>query len=73
MGQAVRQGFLTAFLLFAAMTSVASWSCGGLAGVGLALTEVMASRVVRTVKEINDDEKYIFQSAVGFNRDSCSL
>lgn len=37
--------------------------------MGLALTKVMVSRVVRKVKEKNDDEKKIFQSAVEFNRD----
>lgn len=39
--------------------------------MGLALTEVMESRVVRTVKETNEAEKDIFQSAVEFNKDCC--
>lgn len=38
----------------------------------LALTEVMASRVVRMLKETNEDKNYIFQSAVEFNK-GCSL
>lgn len=40
--------------------------------MGLALTDVMANRVVRILKETNEDKNYIFESAVEFNK-GCSL